>query len=295
MELRSLKVENESTLTGQEADMLTSFESNKSDPSSWFLSKSLRNEGVVLITHGLNQNPESWSELIAYLNNKGFHVYRLALKGHRGKAFSDMSDVTAEIWLQEMMSAYKEIRVSFPSVQVFLIAYSLGGLLATAVQLRVGKPLFKRQVLLAPALAIRAYTKLIIPLTSVFSYLPSRSQEPYIANRKGTTAAAYRALFQLEKEVLQLIPKNKKILNRPTRILMRVDDELISYKGTERLLCESGLDRWNLVAIPEVASDDCNQNFKHLIVDSESVGRKTWTKMTSDINSFFLGKKSIRI
>jgi alpha-beta hydrolase superfamily lysophospholipase len=253
--------------------------------SQWFYTDAPSASGVVLLVHGLNQKPSSWMELIQYLNRNGLHVYRLALQGHRGLAFDDMRKVNAEIWEQEMLEGYREITLRFPMLRVNLIAYSLGGLVSMLVQLKAGKQLFVRQVLLAPALAIRPYTRFAQLLCRIFPHLPSRSPQGYVANREGTTAEAYRALFQLEKDFRKFADIS--LLNIPTLVMMRQDDELISYKGTRRFLESKKLDKWQMIPLTaDSALRICTFSYKHLIVDSRSAGKEVWGRITAEMHMF---------
>lgn len=257
----------------------------KRECSQWFYTNSTKPEGVVLLVHGLNQKPSSWSDLIEYLNSINLHVYRLALKGHRGLTFDDMHSVNAQVWQDELIAAHNEMQQHFCSLPLYLVAYSLGSLVAVSVQLKAGQPLFDRQILLAPALAIRPYTRLALPLCTLLAHLPSRSPRGYIANTEGTTAEAYRALFQLEKEVRQC--GNFSIVNVPTQIMMRPDDELISYTATGRLLKKNKLDKWRLVPlVDDSCAKRCSFSYKHLIVDQRSAGGVIWGRMTAEIGRF---------
>ena len=256
--------------------------------SRWFFADASSSSGVVLLVHGLNQKPSSWLELIHHLNRNGLHVYRLALQGHRGLAFVDMQQVNAGIWESELLDGRREIAGRFPASPVYLIAYSLGGLVSMIVQLKTGQRLFARQVLLAPALAIRPYTRLARLLCRLFPYLPSRSPRGYVANREGTTAEAYRALFQLEKEFRMFTDFS--ILNIPTLVMMRQDDELISYKGTLRFLENRELGEWRMVPLlDEAAVPKCSCAYRHLIVDSRSAGEKIWRRITEEMHLFLHG------
>lgn len=253
--------------------------------SQWFFAGASSKLGVVLLVHGLNQKPSSWMELIHHLNLNGLHVYRLALQGHRGLPLADMRKVDAAIWETELLDGCREIASRFPACPVYLIAFSLGGLVSMIVQLKTGRRLFARQVLLAPALAIRPYTRFARLLCRIFPYLPSRSPRGYVANREGTTAEAYRALFQLEKEFRMFTDFS--ILNIPTLVMMRQDDELISYKATLRFLENRKLSEWRMIPLlDEAALLKCSCAYRHLIVDSRSAGKEVWRRMTEEMQLF---------
>lgn len=266
----------------------TETETFRRERSQWFYTDKAVGEGVVLLVHGLNQKPSSWSELTAHLNSLNLHVYRLALKGHRGLGFGDMKAVNARIWEEELVEAREEIQQQFAALPVYLVAFSLGSLVAMAVQLKKGRNLFDRQVLLAPALAIRPYTRLAVPLCALFRYLPSRSPRRYVANREGTTSEAYRALFQLEREVNAF--RDLSALNIPTQVMMRPDDELISYKATVKFVRNNRLDAWQVTPlVEEPCGGQCSLKYRHLIVDQQSAGSDVWRKVTEEMGRFLSG------
>jgi len=238
-----------------------------------------------MLVHGLNQSPSSWDDLTACLNGMGLHVYRLALQGHRGLGMDDMHAVTAAAWMGEFDDSCKVVAETFSELPCYFVGFSLGCLLAMTVQLKKGRRLFDRQVLLAPALAVRPYTRLVLQLCRFLPSLPSRSPGNYVANREGTTAEAYRALFDLEREFRTF--EDLSLLNVPTTVLMRPDDELVSYRLTERLVRERKLEKWRLVRLEESGPLLKRlTSFKHLIVDRQSSGDVLWRQMTREIAKF---------
>ncbi len=261
-------------------------DTDEREGGSWFPVATGQTRGTVLLVHGLNQSPLSWHDLVKELNSWGLQVYRLSLKGHRGLPFEDMHRVSAEIWLEEFIAGYRQAASRSDGLPLFLAAYSLGGLLAMTAQLREKRSFFTRQVLLAPALAIRFYTRLALPMTKFFPSLPSRSPSGYVANIEGTTAAAYRALFQLEQNLRAY--RDLQIINVPTRVLMRPGDELLSYRATARLLNRNNLDNWQLIALPTCAGKLPGTSFQHLLVDRKAVGSVVWKRMMRGIREFLL-------
>lgn len=79
-----------------------------------------------------------------------------------------------------------------------------------------------------------------------------------------------------------------KLLNKPTCILMRPDDELVSYWGTVKLLQTARLDRWWLIDLTKRYSVQSETSgIRHLIINKSSVGSIAWREMTSDMQRFF--------
>jgi esterase/lipase len=242
--------------------------------------------GTALLAHGLNQRPSSWRELIDELTAWGLDVFRLGLTGHRGLSFADMHQVSAEIWLEEFEAAQVRAAERHPDHPLYFIGYSLGALLAAVAQVRQNRAQFDRQVLLAPALAVRPYTSLVLPMTWLFSSLPSRSPRAYRANREGTTASAYRALFRLQAMLSKASCEH--VLNIPTRVIMRERDELVSYAGISRFIARNDLDKWRLLTIPPRSNNLLDNSFRHLIIDSRALGAPAWDRMVATIHDFLL-------
>jgi len=254
--------------------------------SRWFYAQDDIVRGVVLLVHGLNQRPSSWLEMILYLNSRGFHVYRLALKGHRGLPICDMEDVNSRDWEENLRDGVKELNRSYPDSPRYLMGFSLGALLALTVQLKDEKHYFDGQLLFAPALAVHHYTRLVLPICRMLPSLPSRSPNSYVANREGTTAKAYRALFQLEADFRKF--RNLQLINIPTIVLMRSDDELISYRRTRSLIEKRSLDKWQMVHLADDKSLFSRwMAFRHLIVDRASAGEMIWGRITKELDTFF--------
>jgi esterase/lipase len=260
--------------------------SSNSEWSRWFYTDNDIVCGVVLLVHGLNQRPSSWMEMIRFLNSKGIHVYRLALKGHRGLDMHDMETVQARVWEEELREAVNELKRSYPDTPRYLMGFSLGALLALTVQLKDEKQYFDAQVLFAPAVAVQHYTRFVLPICQMLPSLPSRSPKSYVANREGTTAEAYRALFQLEHDFSKC--ESLQIVNIRTIVLMRSDDELISYKRLLKLIKKKALDNWRMVHLTDDSSFLSRwMTFRHLIVDRESAGEMIWNQILRELDTFF--------
>lgn len=266
-------------------DIESNYRVRENQNSQWFCCETTQVMGNVLLVHGLNQKPSTWKDLIVFLNSIGLNVYRLSLKGHRGLPLSDMHEVNCHIWEQDITDGYREIEVKFGKFPTYLVAYSLGGLVSMVVQLRGSEPFFTKQVLLAPALSLKPYTRLALPLCHLFGYLPSRSTREYIANPEGTTSEAYKALFSLEKDLSKV--RDYSLVNTPTLVLMRSDDELISFPKTKQFIESNQLKNWKLISLDEVEQKKRGSfSYKHLIVDKRSSGPAVWKKMTTEMQSF---------
>lgn len=256
----------------------------------WYRKSSFtRLRGVALVVHGLNLKPERMESLIALLNRAGIEVLNVSLHGHgdnylhgggrdRKEARLDsFRTVTYRRWSAEMYEAYQKARqrAQQKKVPVFLIAYSLGGLLGCELQVSRPDVYFDRMVLFAPALKItlKPYLlKALMPFPDLV--IDSLSPESYRANA-GTPMAGYKALF----EALDSFEKNiSGRLNVPTLVFIDSNDEFVSYDKLQEMVMDGHLDRWRMVAV-EKGPAEAALYAHHLLIDEAVVGKAMWSKM----------------
>jgi esterase/lipase len=265
---------------------ITSSPSKCQPELKWFPAENpSQRSGVALVVHGLNLRPNRMKGIIGLLNTLGIDAALLSLTGH-GDAYltegiplkvtrlESFKKVTYPMWQQEIVKAYQAVRTAAgDSLPLFLVGYSLGGLLSC--DLMISRPDIKidKMVLLAPALIPRGLKLSFFKLLSPFSrtIIPSRSPASYRANR-GTPLAAYQSLFQAVDHFHKNL--NSK-LNIPTLIFMDKWDELVSYKKTKSFIVDKNLTQWQLQVIKN-NKNSVNQGFRHLIVDSLAVGTQNW-------------------
>lgn len=252
--------------------------------NKWYCTPSATARGVVVLVHGLNQHPASWKDMLPALNSWGYHVYLLCLKGHRGLTKNGMFHVNAEIWLQNFLDGYHEASSRFPLLPQLLVAYSLGALVAIVAQGKLARPLFERQVLLAPAIVTKPYTRLVLLISKFLPVIPSSSPEYYRANKNGVSAAGYRALFELE----QTLRKEQQYTFPPcpTRIFMRSNDEFISYRGLKRLLLKKQVHAYQIRTVPVNSQKAFLPPYNHLIIDRQGLSEHQWLWLMSQMQSF---------
>ncbi|MBU1161358.1 MAG: lysophospholipase, partial [Proteobacteria bacterium] len=127
-----------------------------------------RVNGVALVIHGLNLQPDKMESIIALLTHSCIDVLNLSLRGH-GKNYIQKANVddnkarmetfktvSYEYWIKETHRAYglAGSRSREKQVPLFLIGFSLGGLMGAALFASYPDVYFNRMVLLAPALHI---------------------------------------------------------------------------------------------------------------------------------------------
>jgi esterase/lipase len=216
-------------------------------------------------------------------------VLNLSLRGH-GKNYIQKSNVDGntarmetfktvsyEYWIKETHRAYGLAgnRSHEKQVPLFLIGFSLGGLMGATLFASYPDVYFNRMVLLAPALhvyTINYLAKLLSPFPRLV--IPSFFIKSYCSNR-GTPVAAYNALFK----AIEHFKKNMgQKLNVPTLIFLDTKDEFVSYRKLKQIIKNEGLHQWKLHPVKKNTTG-VNGKMHHLIIDESSIGKDAWNKM----------------
>ena len=248
-----------------------------------------RINGVALVIHGLNLQPEKMESIISLLTHSCIDVLNLSLRGH-GKNYIQKANVDGsnarmeafktvsyEYWIKEAHRAYGIAgkRSLEKQVPLFLIGFSLGGLMGATLFASYPDVYFNRMVLLAPALHIyKIYylAKLLTPFPRLV--IPSFFIKSYCSNR-GTPMAGYIALLEgIEHFNKNMTPK----LNVPTIIFLNKQDELVSYRRLKRIIKIGGLHQWKLHPV-EKNTPGAKEKMQHLIIDESSIGKDAWNEM----------------
>ncbi|MBU3915608.1 lysophospholipase [bacterium] len=246
-------------------------------------------KAFAIVIHGLNLKPEKMEPIIIKLVESDIQVFNISLFGH-GDNFAPMTDltettarmesfkeVTYERWEEETYAIYKKVKLEANQrkIPVFLVGYSLGGLVG--VNLLASKPdvQFKKMVLFAPALRIHMrshFVKVLSPFPRLI--IPSMSPISYRAN-SGTSVAAYLALFEGIESLERHLSKK---LNIPTLVFLDRNDELVSYERMSKLLNDNDFYRWR---IQEIQNE--NPIYHHLIIDEVSLGKESWNQINDSM------------
>ena len=252
-----------------------------------------RINGVALVIHGLNLRPEKMESIIALLTHSYIDVLNVSLRGH-GKNYTQKANVDGskarmetfkaisyKLWTKETYRAYRLAgnRGREKQVPLFLIGFSLGGLMGATLFTSYPDVYFNRMVLIAPAI----YIHNIYYIAKLFSsfprlVIPSFFIKSYCSNR-GTPVAAYNALF----EGIEHFNKNMaQKLNVPTIIFINKQDELVSYRKIKRVIKNRGLNQWRLHPVKKHETG-AERTMNHLIIDESSIGKEAWNEMREHI------------
>ncbi|MBW2436767.1 MAG: alpha/beta fold hydrolase [Deltaproteobacteria bacterium] len=260
-------------------------------------------EGVALVIHGLNCRPDKMEAIITILNANGIDCLNLSLRGH-GTNFSPLDNMSPDaarmvafksvsypLWKTEAYTAYQIAKKKSTLYQkpLFLIGFSMGGLLGVDLMASNPNVSFDKMVLFAPAIAMlqRNY---LIQIFSPFPRLviPSAGDKSYLAN-DGTPMAAYNALFDMDAHFEDHLDSWK--INIPAVIFIDEEDELVSSASLQQMIQKQDLDQWQIhpVTKDETATE---VDMHHLIIDAASVGNDMWQKMVDVTIAHLIGVQS---
>lgn len=256
--------------------------------------------GVALVVHGLNQRPECMGPVIDLLTAQGIGCVGLALRGHGDNyvpipgvgpdaaRMASFRRVHAGLWLGEARAGYAlaRTRSERDGVPLYLAAYSLGGLAVCDLMTRDATVRFDRMLLLAPALAIRPWTR-VLRLLAHHPDLVIRSFTPsiYRANQRGTPMAAYNALFALADH---FATHASALLNVPTLVFVDPEDELVAAVGLTALVAAKGWRQWRVE--PIYKTSPALGQYHHLLTGPDAVGAPTWARMARMTAEHFMTK-----
>jgi esterase/lipase len=240
--------------------------------------------GVVLVIHGLNQQPDTMTPLAAFLNAAGYHTYRLVLEGH---AHHGQQPFSEHAWVSNVADACSNASKRFPNLPIHILAYSLGGLVVTRT-LDEDTPCstVKSMIFIAPALSLRA----IVQSGYLLSLLPPISLSvPNVAPRyyrrfSHTPLFWYQNTFSLYSDTRRL-RHPQRIGRVPTLVFANHRDELVSLQGLQSWLESNRLaDAWKVKVLHPKPSDPFTP--EHLMIDARSLGPTHWSDMTATIRDF---------
>ena len=255
-------------------------------------------QGVALVLHGLNIQPEKMASIIKRLTDSGIDVLNLSLRGH-GQNYSNhdhfeaskarleaFKTVSYRLWRNEVYKAYQaaKTRSIQKRVSLFFVGFSFGALMGVDLLASMPQVHFDRIVLFAPALQIHSRYQIARALSPFRGLtVPSFSLKCYRAN-DGTPIAAYNALFDALEHLEQNIsPK----INVPTLIFVDKKDEFVSFNKLEDFVERENLDRWEFYIVKKKASGEAGK-IHHLIIDEASAGKAVWEEMMGRMTSHLM-------
>ncbi len=126
---------------------------------------------AVLLVHGLGEHSARYEHVATHLTSRGFAVFTIDHYGH-GKSDGRMGYVERfSVYLDGVDELLKKVRAEQPSLPLFLVGHSMGGLIA-ATYLLENQDAFRACVLSGPALKTdQAPPALLLALNRLLSAL----------------------------------------------------------------------------------------------------------------------------
>ncbi len=249
----------------------------------WFAASPGPARGVFVVVHGLNQRPTTMDPLSSYLASLGFHAYRITLEGH-----DQNRDIIfpPDVWTKDVIRGAHEAQERYPSLPLYMLGYSMGGLLTVQAIELSPEVSPKKIILVAPALSLRT---LILSARLLTLFPPLSLRTPNLAPSKYRRSAAtplfwYSNVAELY-DAAQAPPEPDRLRAIPGLVLLNPEDELISASGTEEWVAEHGLSgAWRVELFePTPLESDMRE---HIMIDEESLGAAEWQRMRALIRSF---------
>ncbi len=247
---------------------------------------------ICMVIHGLNLKPSKMDWICKQLLNQGAIVINIELWGHGNnpinctdsinleKKMDQFKNVTWEKWMQDTKPAldYIDLINENKNLPKYLFGYSLGGLVGASIEHEFDFS-FDKYFLFAPALEIKFSAKTLIQLFGLFPKMVIASRAPEIyRDNIGTPIAAYKALFY----GINHFKKGNQNLNN-CYIIVDKKDELVSTKKIMKL---ANTNNFTINIIQRKKTDCTYCNYKHLIIDENSLGSQS-DIVVKQIESFF--------
>lgn len=229
-------------------------------------------KGVILLTHGMNLRPSCLNEMALAFTKAGYEVRRPSFTGHC-EDNKKYLEVKKEDWLRDADHFHKEAldRAKKLKAPLILVAYSFSALI---YKVTAEENPFDKRILIAPAVASKYWYPWVIWILNQFPNFTYSSNVPEACAANRTSGA--RPILVLH-EILNLWKDGKGMHDKaPTLVLAEPDDELVDYKGLQKLA--ASLDHWKLERVSNEGKKD-PKSYHHLIVTPESVGDEEWKRM----------------
>lgn len=227
----------------------------------------------LLIIHGLNNNSTCFDPLRKLFQQQGFEIISITLPGH-GEKRNEAKDFKAAF------AAFDKKMREAATSSYSVLAFSHGALY---LQLWLEKnPHMKPQcqVLLAPALYVQRYEKLVRLFEMLPGFFPIKSFSPKAFRRYQTLKVSeYRLLF----EGIRTFQKHKAGFNIPTLLLVDPLDELIDVPKLKDELINN-----EMLTLKEWSREYLKKGIgrHHILFHPDYFGKSDWEKFTGEIREF---------
>jgi len=249
----------------------------------WMASSSPNARGIFVVVHGLNQRPSAMDPLAHYLSELGFHSYRMTLEGHQR---SGDETFPPSAWKTGVRSAISEAQSRYPALPLYLMGYSLGGLLVTDLLEEDSSLKPRKVVLIAPALSLRTHVLAARPLAILpFGSLKTMSLAPPGYRRFPNTPLLWHKNTPLLNEETESRTAPARLREIPALMLVSPNDQLVSATGLREWVEKNALaPAWRVELVEPQPHD--GRLPQHLIIDRVSLGDAEWRRVQGILGDF---------
>ncbi len=234
---------------------------------------------VILLTHGLNLNPERMDNLAGAFVRAGFAVYRPAFSGHCGENEKHLY-VKAADWDQDARRFYAEAKRKADSLHVplVLVAYSFS---AVVFQVLSDALPFSQRVYFAPALETHFWYPLVVWFAGFWPSLTYHTMVPegYYAN----AVSGQRSVLALNEFFLRWQKGEGKADKAPALLWGDPGDELVHVPHLKSFA--DAKPGWKFAEL-SIAGSTLKKKYHHLIIDQASLGKKEWERVLDETLKF---------
>ncbi|MFZ4713352.1 MAG: serine aminopeptidase domain-containing protein [Bacteriovoracaceae bacterium] len=219
-------------------------------------------QGNMILTHGLNLNPEKLMELTKWFQSLGFDVYLLRYSGHQ------KGDRPEHFSMKASIESLKQL-VNSLNGNYYFCGFSLGCLIYALAVKENKIPEARKNLFLSPAFRPTLLIQLSKYLPANFK-IPSRIYKDYQFH-KGLPAFVYKDVFVHSDRLMELPFQNA------TLVFMDRGDLALNVKDLVELTKNYQQQIYSFRKTPAP---------HHLMVDEHSVGEKNWALFQQQIHQF---------
>ena len=213
-------------------------------------------KAIILVVHGLGEHISRYINIINNVVPKGYAVYGLDHYGH-GKSEGQRVFVPRfQVYLDDLKTFFDMVKKENPTLKIFMLGHSMGGLIATAYTvehqqelagliasapaLKPGESITSSTIMLAkilsaiaPRLGVQALDS--ADLSHDKAVVEAYDKDPLVYRGK-ITARLGSELFTAMSKLEQQMPT----ITLPLLIIQGSDDHLVNKDGSKTLYAKAG-------------------------------------------------------
>ncbi len=222
------------------------------------------NDGILFI-HGFTGTPLHFKHLSDYFESKGYVVNSLLLTGH-GTSLEDMIGVTYDIWINDVIKAYDELKKRVQKVH--FVGLSMGTMLSIMTSLKhdvasqtlISPPIFMKNKLIYMISFLKYFKKSIKWNKDWIS-----SIDPELAKYNQEYEGFYTESAHELYKIVKLAKGNLHNVKTPTLTIISKKDELVELKGGDYIMNNINSDIKKLIVLEDAVHVSTLSNERHII------------------------------